>query len=55
MSVSGHEATGRQRNAQVFMMFLPAFRVLTFPLPPGAFAARFLAAVMRPPLLFLAI
>ena len=38
---------------QVFMMFMPTLRVLTGPLPPGAFAARFLAAVIRPPLLFL--
>ena len=37
------------------MILLPAFRVLTSPLPPGAFAARFFAAVMRPPRLFLAI
>jgi hypothetical protein len=36
------------------MMFLPALRVLTFPFPPGAFAARFFAAVIRPPLLFFA-
>jgi len=36
------------------MIFLPAFRFLTGPLPPGAFAARFFAAVIRPPLLFLA-
>ena len=37
------------------MIFLPALRDLTGPLPPGALAARFFAAVMRPPLLFLAI
>ena len=40
---------------QVFMIFFPALRVLTGPLPPGALAARFFAAVIRPPLLFLAI
>lgn len=34
------------------MMFLPAFRLATLPLPPGFFAARFLAAAIRPPLLF---
>ena len=36
------------------MIFLPALRFLTAPRPPGAFAARFFAAVMRPPLLFFA-
>ena len=37
------------------MIFSPAARFLTGPFPPGAFAARFLAAVILPPLLFLAI
>ena len=37
------------------MIFLPALRFLTRPLPPGFFAARFLAAVILPPLLFFAI
>ena len=39
---------------QVFMIFLPTLRFLMRPLPPGFFAARFFAAVIRPPLLFLA-
>ena len=34
------------------MMFLPALRSATLPLPPGAFAARFFAAAIRPPLVF---
>ena len=34
------------------MIFLPALRFFTGPVPPGALAARFLAAVIRPPLLF---
>jgi hypothetical protein len=37
------------------MIFLPAFRFLTGPFPPGASAARFFAAVILPPLLFFAI
>ena len=36
------------------MILRPAGRFATGPLPPGDLAARFLAAVMRPPLLFLA-
>ena len=36
------------------MIFLPAGRFAIGPLPPGLFAARFLAAVIRPPLLFFA-
>jgi hypothetical protein len=36
------------------MILLPAGRFLTIPFPPGPLAARFLAAVMRPPLLFFA-
>jgi uncharacterized membrane protein len=39
----------------VFMMFLPAARSFTGPFPPGFFAARDLAAVILPPLLFFAI
>ena len=39
----------------VLIMRLPAGRFLTIPFPPLPFAARFLAAVMRPPLLFFAI
>ena len=39
----------------VFMIFRPALRFLTEPRPPRAFAARFLAAVILPPLLFFAI
>jgi hypothetical protein len=39
---------------QVFMMFRPAGRFATGPLPPAVFAARFFAAVIRPPLLFFA-
>jgi hypothetical protein len=34
------------------MIFLPALRFLTRPRPPAALAARFFAAVIRPPLLF---
>jgi hypothetical protein len=37
------------------MIRRPAGRFLTIPLPPGPFAARFLAAAIRPPLLFFAI
>jgi hypothetical protein len=39
----------------VRMMFRPAGRFLTGPRPPGDLAARRLAAVILPPLLFLAI
>jgi hypothetical protein len=42
-------------SVQVFMMFLPTLRALTGPFPPRAFAARPLAAVILPPLLFFAI
>src|SRR2546425_232105 len=41
--------------SHVFMIFRPALRFLTRPFPPGDFAARLLAAVILPPLLFLAI
>ena len=34
------------------MILLPALRFLMSPLPPAVFAARFFAAVIRPPLLF---
>jgi hypothetical protein len=37
------------------MIFRPALRLATGPLPPGDLAARDFAAVIRPPLLFLAI
>jgi hypothetical protein len=37
------------------MIFRPAGRFLTGPLPPRDFAARFFAAVILPPLLFFAI
>ena len=47
--------TFAERVAQVFMIFLPTLRSLIGPLPPGVLAARFFAAVMRPPLLALAI
>src|SRR5437773_4682960 len=40
---------------QCDMIFLPALRLATRPFPPGLFAARFFAAVIRPPRLFLAI
>jgi hypothetical protein len=36
------------------MIFRPAGRFLTIPFPPRPLAARFLAAVIRPPLLFFA-
>ena len=41
--------------SQVLMILRPAGRFLTIPLPPGPFAARFLTAAIRPPLLFFAI
>jgi hypothetical protein len=37
------------------MILLPALRFFTWPRPPGDFAARPFAAVIRPPLLFFAI
>ena len=40
------------RGAYVFMILRPALRLLTRPRPPADLAARFLAAVIRPPLLF---
>jgi hypothetical protein len=40
---------------QVLIILRPAGRFLTRPFPPGDFAARRLAAVILPPLLFLAI
>ncbi len=39
----------------MLIIFRPAVRFLTGPRPPADLAARFLAAVIRPPLLFLAI
>ena len=45
-------ARNRERGTQVFIIFLPALRFLTGPRPPAALAARFFAAVIRPPLLF---
>jgi len=42
-------------RSQVLMIFRPAGRFLTIPFPPRPFAARFLAAVILPPLLFFAI
>jgi hypothetical protein len=42
-------------RSQVDMILLPALRLATRPFPPGFFAARFLAAVILPPLLFFAI
>jgi hypothetical protein len=36
------------------MIFRPVLRFFTGPRPPGAFAARRLAAVILPPLLFFA-
>jgi hypothetical protein len=51
MALQGEVAAGRD---QVFMILRPAGRFLTRPLPPADFAARFLAAVIRPPLLFFA-
>ena len=38
----------------VFIIFAPARRLAIGPFPPGALAARFLAAVIRPPLVFFA-
>jgi hypothetical protein len=54
----GRRETAFSTNAsaalpQLDMIFRPALRFLTGPFPPGLFAARFLAAVIRPPLLFL--
>jgi hypothetical protein len=39
-------------NSYVFMIFRPALRFLMRPRPPAVLAARRLAAVIRPPLLF---
>jgi hypothetical protein len=44
----------RPLGSQVFMILRPALRFFTGPRPPGAFAARRLAAVILPPLLFFA-
>ena len=54
---SASEETPRSEvgSTYVLMMRWPARRFLTLPLPPGFFAARFLAAVILPPLLFFAI
>jgi hypothetical protein len=41
-------------STQVLMIFRPAGRSFTIPLPPAVFAARFFAAVILPPLLFFA-
>jgi hypothetical protein len=41
-------------SSHVFMMFRPVLRPLTRPRPPGDFAARLFAAVIRLPLLFCA-
>jgi hypothetical protein len=57
--IEGHEkgrrttAFGLQLCCYVFMMLRPARRFAIRPLPPGDFAARFLAAVILPPLDFL--
>lgn len=42
-------------EGQVVMIRLPAARFLIVPFPPGRLAARFLAAVILPPLVFFAI
>ena len=42
-------------RSQVLMIFRPAGRFFTGPRPPAVLAARVLAAVIRPPLLFFAI
>jgi hypothetical protein len=42
-------------GSHVFIIFRPVLRFLTRPVPLADFAARFLAAVVLPPLLFLAI
>lgn len=42
-------------EGQVVMILLPAARFFIVPLPPGILAARFLAAVILPPLVFFAI
>ena len=39
----------------MLIILLPAGRFFTIPFPPGPLAARVLAAVIRPPLLFFAI
>src|SRR6185295_639830 len=46
---------GASVPSYVLMIFLPAGRFFTGPLPPGRFAARAFAAVILPPLLFFAI
>jgi hypothetical protein len=43
------------KRSHVFIIFRPVLRFLTRPVPLADFAARFLAAVVLPPLLFLAI
>ena len=55
MKYEGRRETAfvKVRRNQVDMMRLPTLRFLISPLPPVRFASRFLAAVMRPPLLLL--
>jgi len=66
LTIRSHPCSGRPRktsldfqslgfSSYVSMMFLPALRFRTLPLPPGDLAARFLAAVIRPPRLAFAI
>jgi len=45
----------KKGEGQVFIILLPAARFLILPAPPGILAARFLAAVILPPLDFFAI
>ena len=45
----------KKGDGQVLIILFPAARFLIVPLPPGLLAARFLAAVILPPLVFFAI
>ena len=50
---AGRNSAGASSSwSYVFMIFRPALRLLTGPLPPLRLAARALAAVILPPLLF---
>src|SRR5688572_13286392 len=54
-SIGALEGTESFDAPYVLMIFRPARRFLTGPRPPVILAARVLAAVIRPPLLFFAI
>ena len=52
MALLPGQTMARETNSYVFMILRPALRFLMRPFPPAAIAARFLAAVIRPPLVF---